>query len=364
MESTAMKVELYPHFFSEKEKVLAQIGKMRASTFTYQSGVRALRIENPRGDVIVLPFHGQQIWDAVFDGRCIKMRTAVSEPKATQDFLSNMGGFLFHCGMSAMGSPGPNDSHPIHGELVNANYQSAWLEGGADSQGNYLEVGGTYQHSAAFGLHYTATPTARIYEDGSLIHFSMRVRNLNQTPMEYMYLAHINFFPIDLARLVYSAHYDPEHVKIRANFPSHMQPTEELKKFVADLVKDPEMHHTIQPDFVFDPEIVFMVQFEADEDGWAHALQIHPDGSADYVRHKPAQLDHGIRWICRTPNQQALGMEPGTAGVEGFSAEKAKGNVKILAPGAEFFCEYAAGLVDPKTAAELEMRVDRQMGRK
>ncbi len=363
MRKGVARFNLFHHHFSEDEKEIVSIGRIKVSGFRYRSGISALRVLNSRGEVIILPFHGQQVWDAKFDERCIKMQTAVREPKDTQDFLLNMGGFLFHCGMSAMGSPGPEDDHPIHGELVNAKYQRAWLEAGENEKGAFIVVGGEYIHAEAFGNHYSAKPTIRLYEDDSLIQFGMRVRNLNKTPMEYMYLAHINFLPIEQGELVYSAKYDADHVKIRSSFPSHMKPTEKLSNFVNDLVKDPKIHHIIKPEFTFDPEIVFTIDYEADTDGWAHALYIHPDGSADYVRHKPAQLDHGVRWICRTPNQEALGLEVGTAGVGGYSAEKAKGNVKSLEPGGEFFCEYTAGLVDKEIAKKLEQEINSQMGR-
>lgn len=364
MGEAPVKIHLYPKQFSSCETLFVSVGKLDVIGFIYPSGVRALRIKNTRGEVVVLPFHGQQVWEMTFDDRLLKMRTAVREPKQTQDFLSNMGSFLFHCGMSAMGSPGPDDNHPIHGELVNAHYQSAYIDAGEDENGVYVSVGGIYEHSAAFGYHYTANPTMRVYENDSLVHFSMRVRNLNQTPMEYMYLAHINFMPVDYGRLVYSAKYDTDHVKVRASFPSHMQPSEKLKNFLTELVNNPKKHHVIAPDFTFDPEIVFMVDYEVDADGWAHALHIHPDGSADYVRHKPEQLNHGVRWISRTPNQQALGMEAGTAGVEGYTAERAKGNIKVLAPNEEFFCEFVAGLKAAEDVKELEKEIDAQMGRK
>ena len=78
----------------------------------------------------------------------------------------------------------------------------------------------------------------------------------------------------------------------------------------------------------FDPEVVFYVDYLAGEDGWARTMQVHPDGSADVISHRPSQLDHGVRWISRTPDQDALGMcLPATAEPEGYHVEKAKGNV-------------------------------------
>ena len=45
-----------------------------------------------------------------------------------------------------------------------------------------------------------------------------------------------------------------------------------------------------------------------DDDYLRTRYYLHPDGTADYIRHQPQELDHGVRWICRTPDQDALGM--------------------------------------------------------
>ena len=90
----------------------------------------------------------------------------------------------------------------------------------------------------------------------------------------------------------------------------------------------------LKPELTFDPEVAFAVDYMADAEGWAHSMQVHPDGSADYIRHRLSQLDSGVRWICRTPDQDALGIIlPATAEAEGYSAEKAKGNIKELQAG-------------------------------
>jgi hypothetical protein len=77
-------------------------------------------------------------------------------------------------------------------------------------------------------------------------------------------------------------------------------------------------------------------------------MLIHPDDSADILRHRPEQLNHGVRWICRTADQDALGMEPCTAEVEGFSAEKKKGNVRSLPGNLTFTTELEVGELTPE----------------
>src|SRR5690606_3426413 len=101
------------------------------------------------------------------------------------------------------------------------------------------------------------------------------------------------------------------------------------------------------------------IDYLADSEGWAHTMQLYPDGSADYIRHRPAQLDKGVRWICRTPDQDALGMVlPATAEPEGYHAEKAKGNIKIIPAGGSYFCEMEAGVLLPDEAQQMAKHIE------
>jgi hypothetical protein len=349
------RLYLTPASFTEREQVLVEYGPLTASAFRYPSGVAALRVKNERGSLILLPFQGQQVWRAHFDGRELAMQSMFDQPHPTQVYLQNYGAFLLHCGFTAMGVPTAADNHPLHGELPNAPYEKAWLNCGEGVEGTpYLELGGEYHHTVAFSTNYLASPLTRLYAGRSTFWASMSVTNLKKTPMEYMYLAHCNFRPIDDANLVYSALYDPQHVRVRSNIPSHVHPLPGYREFLEELARDPQKHHTLAPGLAFDPEVVFFIDYLTDSDGWAHSLQVHPDGVADYVRHRPDQLDHGVRWICRTPDQDALGLVlPATAEPEGYSAEKAKGNVKVLGGGETWQCQYEMGAL---TAAEAEVK--------
>ena len=117
-------------------------------------------------------------------------------------------------------------------------------------------------------------------------------------------------------------------------------------------------HNLLAPGLLFDPEVVFSIDYVADEDGWAHSMQVHPDGGADYVRHRPAQLDKGIRWISRTADQDALGLVlPATAEPEGYLAEKAKGNIKVLPARGEFRCDLEIGTLPPAETERMEKKI-------
>ena len=172
-------------------------------------------------------------------------------------------------------------------------------------------------------------------------------------------MMHVNFRPVDNGRLVYSAQCTPEHVRVRKSIPSHVRPGPGYVEYLEELGKHPERHHVLSSDLTFDPEVVFSIDYLADAAGWAHSMQVHPDGYADFIRHRPSQLDKGVRWICRTPDQDALGINlPATAEPEGYTAEKAKGNVKELPGGGVFVSEIEAGVLTLAEAAELETHIE------
>lgn len=351
------RIHLTQNMFGEKERMLVEYGALAASAFRYDSGVCGLRIRNTQGQIVALPFQGQQIWSAELGGRSIAMRTMFTDPRATTEYLANYGAFLVHCGATAMGVPGEGDKHPLHGELPHAPYTAAYLEMGEDAQGAYLGLGGQYQHTIAFSTNYVAEPFVKLYADSGLIWISMTIRNLKQTEMELMYMAHANFRPVDHGRLVYSAPATPDYVRVRPAAP-HLNFKPGYNEFIADLAQNPAKHHILEPGAQYDPEAVLYIDYLSDADGWAHSMQVHPDGSADYIRHRPDQLNHGVRWISRTLDQEALGIVlPATAGAEGYTIEKAKGNIRVLPPQGVFYCEVVAGVVSAAQAQQIEQQI-------
>ena len=356
-------VHLKADLFAEKERTLVEHRTLTASAFRFESGVCGIRLRNEAGELVVLPFQGQQIWSAKFSGRNLTMKSMFTEPRPTQQYLETYGGFLLHCGATAMGVPTGDDTHPLHGELPNATYQEAYIVAGEDEEGGYLGLGGEYHHIVAFSHNYTARPLVKLHADSTLFRSSMTITNLKQSEMEWMYLAHINFRPVDNGRLVYSAPCDPQHVRVRKSVPTHCTVRPGYREFLAELEADPARHNVMDPDLLFDPEVVFFIDYVADADGWAHTMQVHPDGTADYVRHRPDVLDTGIRWICRTADQDAMGMIlPATAEPEGYHAEKAKGNIKVLPPQGEVDFEMVMGTLDRGEAKVMEGTVAALLG--
>src|SRR5262245_25184399 len=95
-----LKINLSPDFFSAKEKKLVEYGVLSAAAFRFDSGVCGLRLKSDRGQLVMLPFQGQQVWSAEFEGHDLTMQSMFDQPYPTQEFLHTFGGFLQHCGLT------------------------------------------------------------------------------------------------------------------------------------------------------------------------------------------------------------------------------------------------------------------------
>ena len=371
--NAATRVFLSKNHFGESEKTLVESGDLSASVFRYSTGVAAVRIKNSRGEIVVLPYQGQQVWRCSFDGKPLTMKSVFDEPVPSTVYLETYGGFLLHCGVTGMGVPGDKDTHPLHGELPNARYENAYLEiggagadypGGAsdsDGAGPYIAIGGCYHHRIAFNTFYRAEPRIALRAGASTIDASMRISNLLSVEMELMYMMHINFLPIDQGELVYSAEASPDTVRVFVSVPTHMRSgggIEALKSYLELLSEHPERHHVLKPEQPYDPEVVFSITYRADDEGWAHSMMVYPDGAAAYVSHRPESLPFGIRWIARTGDQEALGLVlPATAEHKGYGAEKAKGNIQTIGAGESVeFC-VKAGLLDSERVQAVRRKI-------
>ena len=112
------RIPLYPVLFSEQEKVLLQSEDFKVSAWVYPSGVLAVGLENSRGRLVVLPYQGQMIWSAVFDGCDLTMTNLFEQPRPSPTVIDTYGCFMFHSGLLRNGCPAPDDTHALHLSLI------------------------------------------------------------------------------------------------------------------------------------------------------------------------------------------------------------------------------------------------------
>ncbi len=353
-----MRIFLQKDFFHEKERRLLEQGNLKVISFRYSTGVEALKVENERGYFIILPFQGQQIWRACFDGQELTMKTHFAEPVPTEDYLKTYGGFLLHCGITAFGVPQKGDTHVLHGELPNARYQLAYLDCGDD----YVSVGGVFDYNLSFTRHYTFCPECRLYEGDTILKIQVELENKRQEPMEYMYLCHINFRPFDGAQLIYSADYDPQNIKVHKVIGNGVseEKRQKLLKYMEELEEEPEKHHIVGGENqIYDPEICFAIRYRGDEEGRAYTLQYGKEGAC-YVSHPSEALPVGVRWIARTGDEDAMGMVlPATAEHLGYQNAKQNGQIRSLHAKGKVNFKIEAGYLEKQRAEKVKNKIKR-----
>lgn len=358
-------VPLHPALFGERERLAAQGAGVEVRAFRYPSGVEGLRVLTPRVEMEVLPFRGQQLWRLCLDGEDVGMRGMLFEPTAMPALLESFGAMFYHCGLLGTAAPGPGDAHPLHGELPQAPMGAAALEVEEGPGGTRLRITGAYEHARAFAAHYRAEPSIALVAGEATVEVAMRVTNLSGVPFRFAYLGHANFRPVDGAQLHYSAPYDPTHVRVRQDVPTHLgDGPPGYRELLARFAADPALHHHLAPGQSFDPEVVFLIDYLADEQGWAHSLQVHPDGRADWIAHRPDECPRAVRWLSRTPDQDCVAIaEPTTSGIEGRAAEERAGRLATLASGSTWQATMRIGRLGPDEAARMVAHVDRVAGR-
>ena len=345
----SMKINLFRNMFADVRRPLAEAGELKAEIFRYSTGIEAVRVSNRRGSFTVLPWMGQMIWRCDFDGRELVMKSIWDEPvpcKAT--FEESYGCFLMHCGLTAMGNPTPEDTHPGHGELPAAVYDEAWLEVGEDGEGPFMAVSGTYRHRRCYMHDYAFTPRALLRPGKAKVEVTATVVNNRDLPMEYYYLCHINHRPVDGSKIVESPLAKKPIINHEVPAGYYKPWGDATNRFLDALDRDYRLQSTIgAKGESYRPEIVNCYFHKPDAKGWAIVKQVYPKKAGGvFVRYRPKELPYATRWLCRTPHDDALGMcLPATAEHKGRLYCQAHKEQRYLAPGKSFSAHIETGIL-------------------
>ncbi len=348
-------IALRRDFFAETERTILRSGDLTASLFRYSTGVEAVRIANPRGSVVVLPFMGQMVWRASFDGVELAMRGMFDEPRPGTTILDTYGCLAYHAGLLRNGTPAPEDNHPLHGEMPCMPMDEAGLEIGEDERGPRMAVTGVRDYAQGFGAHYAVRPRVTLGAASTDFAMEIAVVNRARAPMDLMYICHANFGFPEGARIVQPVPFDPEHVVTRTAVPGHVEPTERYRALVRDLAVDPSGAEVLDDPSRFSPEQVFYIDgLTPGADGLVHFLLQRPEGDGFTVAYDPVALPHAIRWLMADGDHEVAAIAmPGTCEPEGYIAESRKGHVRSLAPGEQARFTTHLGYADRAAAADL-----------
>lgn len=308
--------------------------------FRYPAGVEAVRISNPRGTVIVLPFYGQMVWDANFDGHSLTMGHSFKQPLHGNSIIDTYGCFAFHSGLLANGCPAEDDDHPLHGEMACARMDSAWIV----LEDNRVSLEGETEYVKGFGHHYLAAPAVRLEANAARLHIEMNVTNLAGAPMPLQYMCHLNSAWLDQGCFQQSIPTDA--FKLRNSIPAHVKPTPQWRAYTDQLARDPQAFQQLDQPEMCDPEIVFFAD-DLQQYGDELQFELHsPQGFALMTRFSSQQFPHATRWMLHNRDQQvAAYVLPSTCRPEGFKAARRAGTLIELAPGEQRHFSVETGIL-------------------
>jgi len=320
--------------FHAEARTLARTDGLTVTGRRYPTGVESLTIGNARGRVEVLPYMGQMVWDAVFDGLRLTMGSQFDMPRLAPTIIGTYGCLAFHSGLLRNGVPAAADTHPVHGEFPTAPMDEAALEIGSADGTAFVRVTGRRDHIEGFGPHYRARPSVTLTAGSAMFDLGMDVENRSATPMELMYMAHVNFAWVPGARIDQSAPFSPDRTRVRAAVPAHVTPNPDYLALIAELADDPARMQVLDEPQRYDPEQVFYITDPGtDAEGIAHLLMRRPEGDGFALDYRPEEFPRLVRWVLVNGDTQVAAFAlPSTCEPEGYLAEKAKGNVRLLAP--------------------------------
>lgn len=321
------RITLWRELFSEQPRTLLENDDFTVTAFRYASSVEGLKIQNSRGYLVILPWMGQMIWDAQFDGHDLTMRNMFRQPKPAAEVVATYGCFAFHSGLLANGCPSPEDTHPLHGEMPCAAMDDAWLELEDDS----LRVAGRYEYVMGFGHHYQAQPAVVMRKASALFDIQMAVTNLASVAMPLQYMCHMNYAYVPNA--TFRQNIPDTALKLRESVPAHVKPTAQWLAFNQRLLQGEASLATLNEPGFYDPEIVFFADELDRYTDTPEFCMIAPDGVTFVTRFSSADLNYVTRWILYNGDQQVAAFAlPATCRSEGFLAAQRNGTLLQLEP--------------------------------
>lgn len=349
-------------YFPESERVLLRHGDLSASLFRYPTGVEAIRLGHPRGEAVILPYLGQMVWSATFDGVELAMHSMFDVPRPAQTIVETYGCLMFHSGLLRNGVPGAEDTHALHGEMPCMAMDRAGLGCGTDDKGSWIAVTGARDYAVGFGAHYRATPHVTLHAGDTGLRVTMEVENRGAAPMDLMYLAHVNFGFAEGARIVQPVPFDPAHVVTRTVVPGFVTPSEDYKTAMRAFAEDPSLAAVLDDPWRFSPEQVFYIKgLTPGPDGLVRFALARREGDGFTIAYDPVAMPHTVRWLLDNGDQRVAAFAmPSTCEPEGYSAEKRKGHVRALAAGARAVFTTRFGYLDRAATADLTAAIDRR----
>ena len=199
-----------------------------------------------------------------------------------------------------------------------------------------------------------------------MVEMRATVHNRRTHPLEYLWLCHMNWLGVDGGRFYYSAPQDPDHVLVAPTELGNDSPRAvAIREWGRKLASDPTLADVLDSSSqVYDPEMCINYRYETDEDGWAHSLMELPGGGSYYVAWDATKAPYALRWLCRTGDEDGVGIAvPSTGTNRGSAYQREHGHFNTLGPGESDVLRWRFGLLDERETNDAKACIDAILGR-
>mgnify|MGYP003362020046 CR=1 FL=1 len=322
------KINLTHDMFTKAEFDLYEDDHFKATTFTYPSGVEGLKLTNSKGHLVVLPFMGLIIWNAIFDGISLKMKDMFSQPLPGAGIADTYGCFQFTSGLLGNGTPTPEDGYQLHGEFPTSKMDHAYLAVEDDK----LTIHADFEYVKGFGDHYLSESSVMLRQASGLFDINLSVTNLSQAQsMPLQYMCHMNYAYAENGKI--EQNLPDDAFQLRQTVPAHVHPTADWLAYNDQLKASGELINDLNDSVHYDPEIVFFSKNLTNYTDEA-VFRMHLDERHNFLtKFKTAQFPIVTRWLLYNADQQVAAFAlPGTSTPEGKLAAKQAGTLINLKP--------------------------------
>lgn len=160
-------INLNPGQFRRKAKEVYRDADFTVTTFMFPGEIAAMRLQNNRGSLTLLPYQDLVVWDAAFDGHSLKSKESPTQPRRDD----NHGCFVCHEGL-------PEN----HGPIVDV-----WLE----VEDTILTVRASNADSLKSGCH--TQPSVQLTANSAQFSIEMVINNLAEHVQPLSYRCHMNY---------------------------------------------------------------------------------------------------------------------------------------------------------------------------
>jgi len=317
-----------------------------------ERGTRLLDVTTGGGLAFsLLPDRGLDVGDARFEGIPLAWLSPTGpvhpgrfEPEGLGWLRGFHGGLLTSCGLSNVGGPGEDEGETLglHGRLSFSQARNVCVNEGWDGDEYRMRVHGTLREAAVFGPDLEVRRTWSTSLGSSQVALDDVVSNLGHATRPLMLLYHMNF-----------------------GWPLVSETTELIAPPCEDVPRDDDAANGAQRSRAFEgptagrPEEVFYRDIPADDAGWSHVALVNRELPSRplgvHLSFRKDGLPILVQWKMMGAGLYVCGLEPSNCRVGGRAAERERGALRSIEPGASR--TFALRIRVVSSAAEIDSLV-------